>query len=337
MKRNLIFFFLVLFCMSTLADAKNTKTKTKTTVKKETTKLSNAEKMGYSRSNKLWGPGTYYSFAPGKPINKMANNTESAMRDLTGISAEDLYKEIAKQGFTEVPKNEVKGWFNYDKTKDIKFYYAPDKSYILNPGTNGLSHSTRDANGYGVLVSSGMCRSVLIPKEDSSKVMDAIWQYLRDINELKAMLVTLDSKYKNSREEVYPFEQAAAFGWSNFRAGAWIQVMVNGKPKNYFERHENILRRTIGNPGFDMFIYAIEPDYGYSLRVMLKKEGYILHYNVLAPTMMDIQPGVSWAQEHKRMVAEYDGHVKIYKNDIDKYKGKLPPNIEDLNKLLHIK
>ena len=333
MRQKLIFSLLALIFVGTSAWAQKPKNNTTTT----TTGQSKSEKMGYARTNKYWGPGTFYLYAPGKPNNKMANNKESAMRDLTGISADDFYKEIDKQGFVAVPPKEVKKWFNDNNSKDKKFYYAPDKSYILFPGIKTMDRSPAAENGYGALASGSVSRYVLIPLGDSLKVMDSIWQYLRDLNEIKAVLVSLDSKYKKSKSDVYPFEQANAFGWSNFRAGAWVQVMVDGKPKNYWERHENILRRTIGKPDFDLWIHGMETDFWYGMHVTLQKEGYILNYTVIASTMADLEPGNNWTKEHILKVKEYNVYVNNYKHDIDQYKGKLPPNIEDLNKLLHIK
>jgi len=330
MKRKLIFSLIAFIIINASTWAQKPKSTTKTT------QLSNAEKMGYARTNNYWGPGTFYLFAPGKPNNKMANNAVSAMRDLTGISSDDFYTEIAKQGFVEVPKNEVKKWFNENNSKDKRFYYSSDKSYILQPGIKDMSRSPA-LNNHWVLASGSVTRYVLIPTEDSLKVMDAIWQFLRDLNEMKAVLVSLDSKYKKSRTDVYPFEQSDAYGWSNFRAGAWVQVNVDGKPKNYWERHENILRRTIGKPEFDLWILGMEADFWYGMHVMLQKEGYVLYYNVVASTMADLEPGNNWTKEHKQKIAEYNVYVNNYKHDIDQYKGKLPPNIEDLNKLLHIK
>lgn len=322
MTRNLIVAITALICINTSSFGQN---------------KSNAEKMGYARTTQYWGPGTYYCYAPGKPINKMANNAETAMRDLTGIWEEDFYKEIAKQGFVKVPKKEIKKWFNDNNSKTKKFYYSPDKSYILFPSIKNLDNSPAMANGHGAPVSTNMMRYVLIPKEDSLKVMDAIWQFLRDLNEMKAALMSLGSKYKNSKSGVYPCEQAEATGWSNFRAGTWVQKMVDGKQKNYWERHEKIIRRTIGKPKFDLWILGQEIDYCYGMHVTLQKEGYVLYYALVSSTLGDLEPGNTWIKEHPMLVEQYNNAIRIDKHDIDQYKGKLPPNIEDLNLLLHIK
>jgi hypothetical protein len=342
MMQRLTLLSTILFCIGISAFAQKPKSKVNTTTKKNAAttqtnqkQLSNAEKMPYSRANKYYGPGTFYCYAPGKPNNKMANNKLSAMRDLTGISAVDLYTELAKQGFVKVPENEEKRWFNPNNSKDAEYFYPPDKSYIMQTGITGLSLSPAP-DGYGFKVSNGVLHWVLVPKEDTAKVMEAIWQFLRDLHELKANLVSIESKYKKSREGVYPFEQVGFAGWSNFRAGSWVQVMENGKLTNKFEKHETILRRTIANPGFDMWITGMETDFGYGMHVMLKKEGYMLYYNMLARNICDLVPGQTWQNEYPDQVRENKIFIQNDKNDIEQYKGKLPPNFGDLDQLLHI-
>jgi hypothetical protein len=293
--------------------------------------------MPYSRANKYWGPGTFYLYAPGKPNNKMANNRLSAMRDLTGISYDDLHTELAKQGYVRLAKNEIKNkWFNRSKSKDLECYYSPDKSYILQPGIQGLSQSPAAPDKYDFKVSNTIIHRVLYPKEDTVRVMEAVWQFLRDLRELKANLMDIESKFHKSREGVYPIEQVGFSGWSYFRAGSWVQLMENGTPKNYYERHENVIRRTIGKPGFVMWINGVETDFFYALQVMLTKEGYILNYHVIASTLFDLPPGITWVMEYPNNVRQNKILIQNDKDVISQYKGKLPPNFEELDLLLHI-
>ena len=333
MTHSLLLLFLVSICSCTTALAQKSKVKTK----KVDAQLSKAEKMGYARTNKYWGPATFYSFAPGKPNNKMANTKESAMRDLTGLTSDDFHTEITKQGFVAVPPSEVKRWFNDNNSKNKKFYYAPDKSYILFPSIKTMDRSSSMPDGSKALASSSMTRYVLIPKQDSLRVLDSICQYLRDLNQMKVMLTYYSSKFKRSQSEVYPFEQAEASNWTSFRAGSWVQKMVDGKPKNYWERHEDIVRRTMGKPDFDLWIHGEELEFVYGMHVMLQKEGYILSYQLVALTLGDLEPGSNWRKEHQFLEAHYNAILKIDKQALDQYKGKLPPNIESLDKLLHLK
>jgi len=299
---------------------------------------SNAEKMGYARTSKYWGPGTFYCYAPGKPNNAMANNKESAMRDLTGISADDFYKEIAKQGFVEVPKKDVEKWFNENNSKDRKFYYAPDKSYILIPGIQGLSRSPATENGSGTLVSSSVSRTMLIPAQDSLKVIEAIWQYLRDLNEMKVIMSSFGSTFKKANPKAYPIEQAGASGWTSLRAGSFVLRTVDGKVTGNWESVEDIVRRTIGKPEFVLKILAMETDFGYTLFVKLQKEGYVLNYEVKANNFGDLEPGNNWQKEYPKNVEEYKTGVKMDKDAVNIYKkAPTPPVLQDLNKLLHIK
>jgi len=299
---------------------------------------SNAEKMGYARTGKYWGPKTFYSFAPGTPNNKMANNKESAMRDLTGISETDFFTEIKKQGFTEVPKKEVKVWFNENKSKDKKFYYSPDKSYILSPGIVSLSRSVDPATGFGARASADVMRYVLIPAQDSLKVIEAIWQFLRDLNEMKVIMSSFASTFSKANPKAFPIEQAGASGWTSLRAGSFVLRQVDGKLTGNWERIEDIVRRTIGKPKFNLHVLGTEIDFGYSLRVNLKKEGYVLCYNAVAIPMRDLEPANNWTDEHKKLVEEYNLGLKGDKEAVNVYKkAPMPPVLEDLNKLLHIK
>ena len=328
---------LIFISVSALAQKPKANTTKKTTTTTKSTQLSNAEKMPYSRANKYWGPGTFYLYAPGKPNNKMANNKLSAMRDLTGISYDDLCTELAKQGYVRVPINEIKNkWFNLSKSKDLECYWSPDKSYILQPGIQGLSQSPAAPDKYDFKVSNTIMHRVLFPKEDTVRVMEEVWQFLRDLRELKANLMDIETKFKKSREGVYPIEQVGFSGWSYFRAGSWVQVMENSKPKNYFERHENIIRRTIGKPDFVMWINGVETDFFYSLQVMLTKEGYIMNYFVIASNIFDLPPGQTWQNKYPDQVRQNKILIKNDKDVIDQYKGKLPPNFESLDVLLHI-
>jgi len=300
---------------------------------------SNAEKMGYARTDKkYWGPGTFYCYAPGTPINKMANNKESAMRDLTGISNDDFLKELSKQGFVEVPKKEIQKWFNENNGKDKKFYYSSDKSYILQSGIHSLSRSPAAENGFSALVSSTVIRYVLIPKQDSLKVIEAVWQYFRDLNEMKVQLSSIGSNFKKAELKVYPIQRIGTSGWAGLRAGSFVLTMVDGKAKGYWESVYTVLRRTIGKPEFELRILAGETDFGYDLHLTLKKEGYVLIYTVLARNFQDLEPGDNWIKRYPINVEEYKAGVKGDKEAVNAYKkAPLPPVLEDLNKLLQMK
>jgi hypothetical protein len=331
MVQKLIFSLLVLIFISTSVWSQKPKTNTKTTTGK-----SNAEKMGYARTNKYWGPGTYYCFAPGVPMAKMVNNQESAMRDLTGLSREDCYKELAKQGFVAVPPKEVEKWFNENKSKDKEFFYSPDKSYILKPNFRDMYNSqTKDYLPYST---DGVERFILVPKQDSLKVLEMAWQFLRDIYNMKVIMASFGSTFKKADPKAYPIQQAGASGWASMRAGSFVLKMVDGKAKGYYERIEDIVRRTIGNPEFDLRILATETDFGYSMRVNLQKEGYVVHYTVVAITLNNLEPGDNWKSRHKILVDEFNMGLKGEKTAVDAYKkAPVPVVLEDLDKVLHIK
>jgi hypothetical protein len=331
MTKKIISSFLVLIFIGTSAWAQK-KTNTKTT----STALSNAEKMGYARTNKYWGPGTYYCFAPGVPIAKMVNTQESAMRDFTGISREDCYKELAKQGFVAVPAKEVEKWFNENKSKDKEFFYSPDKSYILKPNFRDMYHS--EEKGYMPYATDGVERFVLVPKQDSLKVIEMAWQFLRDLYNMKVIMSSFGSTFKKADPKAYPIEQAGASGWASMRAGTFVLKMVDGKAKGYYERIEDIVRRTIGKPEFDLRILGTETDFGYSMRVDLQKEGYVVHYTVVALTLNNLEPGDNWKSRHKILVDEFNMGVKGEKTAVDAYKkAPVPVVLEDLDKVLHLK
>jgi hypothetical protein len=59
----------------------------------------------------------------------------------------------------------VQKWFNEVKSKDKKFYYSPDKSYILEPQIVDMEKSAE--KGFMPYASKTMMRYVLIPKQDS--------------------------------------------------------------------------------------------------------------------------------------------------------------------------
>ena len=274
MTRNLILSFIALIFISTSTFAQKPKVKTNAT--KTTTsssQQSNAEKMGYERANKYWGPGTYYRYAPGEPTYKMANTSLSDMRDLIGIWGEDFYKEIAKQGYAEVPKKEVKRWFNPNNNKEKRFFYSPDKSYILESGVRGLNESP-EIDGHKPQVSTDACRIRLIAKEDTAQVMEAIWQYFRDLHNTKLILGSLASNFKKAELKVNPIQRVGTAGWAGLRAGSFVLMMENGKPKSIYQSFVDIIRRTIAKPEFDLRIMGAEQAFGYNLR------------NCLSPSLM---------------------------------------------------
>lgn len=329
MINKLIFPLLAIIFISTSAWAQK-KDNTKTTTGK-----SNAEKMGYARTNKYWGPGTYYCFAPGTPANKMANTLESAMRDLTGISREDCYTELAKQGYVAVPEKEEQKWFNENKSKDKEFFYSPDKSYILKPTFEDMYNSqAKDNMPYATC---GIDRYVLVPKQDSLKVMEMVWQYLRDLYNMKVILSSFGSTFKKADPKAYPIQQAGASGWTSMRAGSFVLTMEDGKPKGHWERNEDIVRRTIGNQDFKLEVLGSETDFSYGMFVKLQKEGYVIHYLLVAATLKNLEPGDNWTARHKTMVAAFNAGLKADNDAVNIYKkAPLPPVLEDINKLLHI-
>ncbi|MDP4208543.1 MAG: hypothetical protein Q8928_06990 [Bacteroidota bacterium] len=327
MKGKLLFLILVFVCSYTSTIAQKSK---------GSTQKSHAEKMGYARTNKYWGPGTYYAFAPGTPRVKMVNNQETAMRDLTGIAQDDCITELGKQGFVAIAPKETEKWYNENKSKDKKFYYSSDKSYILWPHIADLYMSSK--NGYTPYAVTGVARYVLVPREDTVKVREMIWQYLRDLNDLKVILSSFTSTFKKADPKAYPIEQAGASGWTSMRAGSFLLRMVNGKPSGVWARNEDIVRRTIAKPEFQLRVLGMETDFWYGLTVKLMKEGYVFYYEVLASTMNTLEPGSNWTAKHKEMVMVFNTGEKMDKDAVAQYKkAPLPPVLEDLDKLLHIK
>jgi len=338
MNQKLIVVLVMLLSIYGSAIAQNKKGK----AKKATTSskgLSTAEKMGYARTNKYWGPGTFYLYAPGKPNNKMANNAITAMRDLTGLSNDDFYTEIAKQGYVEIPKKEVtKTWFNDTRNKDVPYYYSADKSYVIKAAIKDMYRSPAMENGKYAYACNALMKYVLYPKSDSAKVIEAVLQYLRDLNELKVNLSTVGTKFKKCDPKAYPIQQVGSSGWTSFRAGSFVLVMNEGKPKIHWERNENIIRRTIGNTDFVLEVLAMETDFSYLMKVKLEKEGYVVEYTVSAQNFGDLEPGNTWVKQYPIEVQQYKAGVKADKDAVDLYKkAPFPPVLEDLNKLLHIK
>lgn len=330
-KSLLILAVLVFICTPIWAQKKKNNTKAAT--------QSNAEKMGYARTNKYWGPGTYYLYAPGKPNNKMANNTESAMRDLIGISDTDLYTEIAKQGFVEIPKKEsVKTWFNRTKNKERSYYYSSDKSYVLETSVKDMYKSPTMENGKYAYASHAVSRLILIPKQDSLKVIEAAWQFLRDLKEMNVLLSSFGSNFKKADPKAFPIQRTGTAGWTGLRAGSWSLTTVDGKLQGHWEANEDILRRTIAMPELEVSITGVEVDFFYTLIIKLEKEGYVLNYSVGTILLGELEPSNSWVKEYLSQQKEYNMGVKADKDNVEVYrKAPFPPVLKDLNTLLHIK
>jgi hypothetical protein len=332
MNRFLLFSLITLLSVSTSVLAQKKKSKTK----KVTVEQSIAEKMGYARTNKYWGPGTYYAFAPGAVNNKMAVNHETAMRDLTGISREDCITELGKQGFVAVPPKEIEKWYGKPKDKSNVYYYSPDKSYILFPQYQDMEKSAQpDYMPYAV---KSISRFVLLPKQDSAKVIEMAWQYMRDLHDMKVILASFGSTFKKADPKAYPSEVAGSTGWTSMRAGTFLLRMIDKKPVGTWTRNEDIVRRTIGNNEYELNIMGSEIDFAYRMHVMLQKEGYVIRYDIIALTMATLEPGANWQDEHKKNTEAYKMGEKADKDAVALYKkAPLPPVLEDLNKLLHIK
>lgn len=305
-----------------------------TNATKPKTKSTTPFKSGYARTNEYWGPGTFYSFAPGTPNCATAVNMLTDLRYLTGISQDDLNTELTKQGFTEIPKNEVKKWFNENNSKDKKLYYSANKDYVLSPTIKSMYRSAK--NGYMPYACSGAIRYQLYQPQDSLKVLEAIWQYLRDLDQAKVLLSSFGSTFKKAEQKVYPIQQAGSTGWTSMRAGTFTLINESGKLKGYWETNEAIVRRTIGKQEFKLEVLGMETDFWYGLTVKLTKEGYVLCYNVLATTMNDLEPGNNWTKEHKSLITQYTGGMKMDKDAIEQYKkAPLPPVLLTMAKLLH--
>lgn len=74
------------------------------------------------------------------------------------------------------------------------------------------------------------------------------------------------------------------------------------------------------------------------MHVKLEKEGYVLNYSVGTVLFGELEPSNSWAKEYPRQQKEYNGGVKVDKDNVEVYeKAPFPPTLENLNTLLHIK
>jgi hypothetical protein len=100
---------------------------------------------------------------------------------------------------------------------------------------------------------------------------------------------------------------AGSSGWNSMRAGTFLLRMIDGKSKGVWDRNENIVHRTIGNPEFEIRVLAMETDFEYTLHVKFQKEGYVLTYEALATTMLALEPGSNWIDEHKSRVTQFTG------------------------------
>lgn len=329
-KFNLLVLVLVVMCNLAWSQKPKTKKKGAGTTAKE---LSVAEKMPYKRINEYWGPGTYYSFAPGKPNEKMVANSVTAMRDLTGISREDCFTELAKQSFTQIPYKEVPKWVNGRKEKDLQFFYSADKSMVLQP----IFEDMFNAKFVGKMPYSTVtiCAYKLLPVQDSAKVMAMAWQYMRELYDLK-VLMSFRSTFKKADPKAWPAECTASSGWTGLRAGMGVMRMVDGKPRVDYTRHEAILKRTIGKAEFHWIIDGTEADFNYFMDIKLQKDGYLITYTVMAPTLKNIEPGTTWEKQHQMNVKIAQDQLNQDKQLIDTYKkAPMPPVLEDLKMLLH--
>jgi len=306
--------------------------------KTSTKQVSKAEEMGYSRTNKYWGPGTYYCYAPGKPINKIADNSLSHMRDLTGISREDFFTEIAKQGFIEQAHTKKKTWYKPNKGSSLQHFNSADESYMLEPHFEDLYMSPVKENGEYAYAVKNVVRLELYSEEDSEKVIEAIWQFVRELKELNVVLGSFGSNYKNADHKAFPIQRVMSAGWTGFRAGTWLLRSEEGKLQGIWGDNEEILRRTMGMEDFHFVAEGVETDFYYNLIVDLTKDGYVLKYQVNAPTMSTLAPGNTWPKEYPMLKYVYKNGIDADKNAIDLYKkSAFPPVLHDLNKMLHLK
>lgn len=297
-----------------------------------------AEKMGYARTSKYWGPGTYYCYAPGTPTDKMVNTAVSAMRDLTGIWAADFYTELGKQGYTEIAKKDFQKWYHRSKNKEARFFYSPDKSYVVAPGVKTLDNSPAMPDGKRAEVSADITWYRYFPQADTAKVVEAVWQYLRDLYKMKIILGSVGTNFKKAEMKVYPIQRVGVGGWAGLRVGTFVLMMENGKPKGYYELAEDIIRRTMTKPEFELKILGMELAYTYALTLNLEKEGYVLRYDIVSGFLKELEPGRQWKDEYPTVLSQYKMALKMQDEGLVQFK-KLPvqPVIHDLNKILHIK
>jgi len=72
--------------------------------------------------------------------------------------------------------------------------------------------------------------------------------------------------------------------------------------------------------------------------VSQKEEGYVIIYSLVAITINNLEPGDNWTSRHKVIAAEFNMGLKGEKTAVDAYKkATVPPVLQDLEKLLHIK
>jgi len=300
--------------------------------------VAKAEQMPYARTTKYWGPGTFYCYAPGKPINKMADNSISHMRDLTGISRDDFFTEMIKQSFSKIPYTKKKTWYKPSKHKELHYFSSADKSYILEPDFEDLYMSPVKDNGEYEYAVKNVVRYELIPADESQKVIDAIFKFMGDLRELKVTLGTFGSNFKKADPKAYPIERVMSGGWTGICAGTWLLRSVDGKLQGIWGNNEEILGRTISKPDFHFVTDAYEPDFYYNLMVDLTKYGYVLRYQVSAVTLTNLPPGNTWEKEYPKMLQIYKNAVQAEKNTINLYKkAPFPPVIHDLKKIIHLK
>lgn len=280
---------------------------------------------GYQLKSKLYGPGTYYCYAPGtvRPTDYKCILTE--IRDWVGYRPEQVKEFAAKKGMVPMDQKAIKKMFNKTRLpNDGLMYQLTENSwiwfYII--GLQNCGAKAWSSNEEHVL---GVSYIEKLPQE-TSVVVDRLYRFWNDGARFAdyAGVNQSNSKTRPTAPGDKNPNNFAIGDVLNPKKGFYTLSFEGGVAPTYlWHPYEKVVEENIKKPDFDVTGTVGYDDllsaFEYQLDAVKIGKNIYFNYSVNSKFLLDIEPGRTWQKEMTQRkeseVARKAEMQKIYKTN----------------------
>lgn len=258
---------------------------------------------GYTIKSKNYGPGTYYSYAPGNVIKTNYKCILTEIRDWVGHRPEDVKKFAAAKGLVQVDEKTIKKMFKKTRLPNSGLMYKlTDTSWIwfyINDLLNCGPKAWGSNEPYVISVS----YIEQVPQQ-TDVVLNKLYRFWNDGVHFadNAGIVQSNFKTQPSAPADKNPNNFSIGDVLNPQKGFYSLSFENGVAPTYlWHKYETVVDANIvksdfdatGSIGFEDLLSAFD----YELNVVKVGKNIYFSYDVISRFLRDLEPGRTWQKE----------------------------------------
>jgi hypothetical protein len=257
---------------------------------------------GYTFKSKNYGPGTYYTYAPGNVPKTAYKCILTEIKDWVAYRPEQVKEIAAKKGLKQLEEKEIKKLFKNTRLPNGGLMYQlTEDSWILFhvSGLQNCGPKAWSSNEEYVL---GVSFIVKVPAK-TDIVLDRMYRFWNDGVRFSDFAIVNQSNFKT--RQTAPNDQNP----NNFSIGEVLNrekgfyrlSFEGGAPTYIWHSYAKVVEENIKKSDFDVSGQTGYEDllsaFDYSLDAVKSGQSIYFSYSVYSRFLRDIEPGVTWQKE----------------------------------------